>query len=577
MDKRTLLAFGLIGIIIFLMPHYFRWINPSPATDPFQIESIESAPIEELAPAPERVGSRIHETNQTSRDLATTGQSDQPAISSPDFDARSIRIETQLYSATITTRGGLITSWQLKDHTDWSGNQLELIGSGRGGLTTRMSGRSLDDLEFVPSLESLYLEGTEQGELTLTAALEGKRITKRIRFQGNRYRTEVALSAEGLTAEDWLSIGWDGALAQTEANSGEEGGMYGWGPTDRIVTLVGEEIEDWTTETINEEDVSMPSGRYVSWVVTRNAYFAASLMPRSEVIYDVHLAGSTQEGVSHYATEIKAQYPGEPLQFGMMIGPLSYDILEQQEIDLYGRPTGANLSELVQFGWAFVRPILRPMTILCIHAFSALHNVLPNYGFVIIVFSILVKVFLFPLTRKSTESMARMQELAPEMTALREKYANDQAKVNTAMMKLYKDKKVNPLGGCLPMVLQMPIMFSLFNLFRNAIELRQAGFVWWITDLSKPETLLVYGFDIHILPLLMSGAMFVQQKITMKDPKQAAMVYIMPVFMIWIFWSMSSGLVLYFTMYNLLSLFEQQAIKRYSGLDAPATATGGNH
>jgi YidC/Oxa1 family membrane protein insertase len=566
MDKRTLLAFGLIGIVIFLMPHYFRWINPPPVEYPFQIESSQIAPIDDLAPkisAPEQVGSMTRETNQAFRESSPSEQRAQPVISSPDFDVRSIRIETQLYTATISTRGGLITSWQLKEHADRFGGQLELIGPGRGGLTTRMSGRSLDDLEFVSSSGSLYLEGTEQAELTLTASVDEKRITKRIRFQGDRYRTEVALSAEGLTAQDWLSIGWDGALAQTEANSGEDEGMYGWGATDRIVTLVGEEIEDWTTETINEEDVSMPSGRNVSWVVTRNAYFAASLMPRSEVIYDVHLAGSTQDGASHYATEIKAQYPGEPIQFGIMIGPLSYDILEQQEIDLYGRPTAANLSELVQFGWAFIRPVLRPMTILCIHAFSALHNVLPNYGFVIIVFSVLVKVFLFPLTRKSTESMARMQELQPEIAALREKYASDQTKLNTETMKLYKDKKVNPLGGCLPMFLQAPIMFSLFNLFRNAIELRQAGFVWWITDLSKPETLLVYGFDIHILPLLMSGAMFVQQKMTMKDPKQAAMVYIMPVFMIWIFWSMSSGLVLYFTMYNLLSLFEQQALKRF--------------
>jgi YidC/Oxa1 family membrane protein insertase len=564
MDKRTLLAFGLIGIVIFLMPHYFKWINPPAVEDPFQIESSEIFPIEDPARinAPtERLDSA--ELSPPDRSPIESGSSVPATLPrTQDFIERSIQVETQLFVATISTRGGLITSWRLKEHVDPFGGQLELIGAGRGGLTTRMSGQSLDDSEFTPSSESLFLEGTDQAELTLTAEVDGKRVTKRIRFQGNRYRTEVALSAEGLTAQDWLSIGWDGALAQTEVRT-EGGGIYGGGQTDRIVTLVGEEIEDWTAETINEEDVSMPSGRNVSWVVTRNAYFAASLMPRSEVIYDVLLAGSEQDGVSYYATEIKAQYPGEPLQFGMMIGPLSYDILEQQEIDLYGGETAANLSELVQFGWAFIRPVLRPMTILCIHAFSALHNVLPNYGFVIIVFSVLVKVFLFPLTRKSTESMARMQELQPEMTALREKYAKDQTKLNTEMMKLYKDKKVNPLGGCLPMVLQAPIMFSLFNLFRNAIELRQAGFVWWITDLSKPETLLVAGFDLHILPLLMSGAMFVQQKMTMKDPKQAALVYIMPVFMIWIFWSMSSGLVLYFTMYNLLSLFEQQALKRF--------------
>ena len=166
--------------------------------------------------------------------------------------------------------------------------------------------------------------------------------------------------------------------------------------------------------------------------------------------------------------------------------------------------------------------------------------------------------------------MGKMQEIQPQMTALREKHANDQQKLNQEMMKLYKDQGVNPLGGCLPLFLQAPIMFSLFNLFRNAIELRQSGFLGWITDLSKPDSLTVAGFDLHVLPLLMASAMFVQQKITMKDPKQAAMVYIMPVFMIWIFWSMSSGLVLYFTMYNLLSLVEQQALKHFKTEAAPA-------
>jgi YidC/Oxa1 family membrane protein insertase len=423
----------------------------------------------------------------------------------------------------------------------------------------KMTGRSLDELEFVPSSTDLFLQGSDQSELTLTANVDGNRVTKRILFQGDRYRTEISLSAEGLSAQDWLSVGWDGSLAKTEGES-EQGGLYSQ-VKEMIVTLAGEEVEDWTVDAINEEGANMPSGHNISWVVTRNAYFTFALMPRDDVIYDVHLTGSVQGTQSHYGTMIRAQYPGEPLSFSMMVGPLSYSILERQETDLYGRETNANLGELVQFGWAFVRPVLRPMTILCIYGFSALHNVLPNYGFVIIVFSILVKVFLFPLTRKSTESMAKMQVLQPQMTALREKYGDNKEKLNQQMMKLYKDEKVNPLGGCLPMFLQMPIMFSLFNVFRNAIELRQTEFVWWITDLSKPESLSVAGFDVHILPLLMSGAMFVQQKMTMKDPKQAAMVYIMPVFMIWIFWSMSSGLVLYFTMYNLLSLFEQQALK----------------
>lgn len=568
MDKRTLLAFGLIGIIIFLMPHYFRLINPTPVEDPFLLEEEMVTPdaVQQQTPTAPPANLEAPATAITAIPEQTASTSAPTATAA--FDARDILVETDLYVATISTRGGLITSWRLKEYFDEFGETLELIGPGRGGLTSKLTGRSLDDLEFVPSTEAIYIQGDDQAELTLVTNVDGNRFAKRILFQGNRYRTELALEADGLSAQDWVSVGWDGALADTEGGT-EQGGMYAMA-TDLIVTLAGEEVEDWTVETINDEDVSMPSGRNLSWVVIRNAYFTSALMPRDDVIYDVHLTGAMADTRSHYGAEIRAQYAGEPLSFGLMVGPLSYRILKGQETDLYGRETYANLDELVQFGWAFVRPILRPMTILCIHAFSALHNVLPNYGAVIIVFSILVKVILFPLTRKSTESMAKMQEIQPQMSALREKYSDDQQKLNQEMMKLYKDQGVNPLGGCLPLFLQAPIMFSLFNLFRSAIELRQAGFIGWITDLSKPDVLMVAGFDLHVLPLLMSAAMFVQQKLTMKDPKQAAMVYIMPVFMIWIFWSMSSGLVLYFTMYNLLSLFEQQALKRFK-LD-PANA-----
>jgi YidC/Oxa1 family membrane protein insertase len=130
------------------------------------------------------------------------------------------------------------------------------------------------------------------------------------------------------------------------------------------------------------------------------------------------------------------------------------------------------------------------------------------------------------------------------------------------MMKLYKVEGVNPLGGCLPMVIQMPILFSLFNVFRGAIELRQSEFVFWITDLSQPDRFFIGGFEIHLLPLLMAVSTFFQSKMTMKDPKQAIMVYMMPVFMTWIFWSMSSGLVLYWTMFNGLTILQQQVMER---------------
>jgi len=137
-------------------------------------------------------------------------------------------------------------------------------------------------------------------------------------------------------------------------------------------------------------------------------------------------------------------------------------------------------------------------------------------------------------------------------------------------MKLYKEEGVNPLGGCLPLVLQMPIFISLYNLFGKTIELRQAPFILWINDLALPDEVLIGGFGLHVLPLLMAGSMFVQQKMTMKDPKQAVLVYMMPVMMIFIFWTMSSGLVLYWTIFNVLTIGQQLLVNYYKKEAAPS-------
>jgi YidC/Oxa1 family membrane protein insertase len=136
-------------------------------------------------------------------------------------------------------------------------------------------------------------------------------------------------------------------------------------------------------------------------------------------------------------------------------------------------------------------------------------------------------------------------------------------------MKLYKEEGVNPLGGCLPLLLQMPIFFSLYNLFGKTIELRQAPFMLWIQDLSLPDELLIAGFGLHVLPLLMSVSMLIQQKMTMKDPKQAFLVYMMPAMMIFIFWSMSSGLVLYWTIFNVLTIGQQLLVNHFKKEESP--------
>jgi YidC/Oxa1 family membrane protein insertase len=218
----------------------------------------------------------------------------------------------------------------------------------------------------------------------------------------------------------------------------------------------------------------------------------------------------------------------------------------------------------MNWGWAIIKPISRGV----LWALVGLHSVISNYGVVIIVFSLLVKVILWPLTRKSQVSMKKMSALQPEMAALKELHKNNSQAMNAAVMKLYKDRGVNPASGCLPLLLQMPVLYSLFVIFSSTIEFRQAPFLFWISDLSRPDIIAMLGFSIPmygahvtVLPIIMGISQFFMSKRTTTDPNQKMMIYIMPVFMLLIFNNLPSGLTLYYTLFNLLAILEQYLIK----------------
>jgi len=202
--------------------------------------------------------------------------------------------------------------------------------------------------------------------------------------------------------------------------------------------------------------------------------------------------------------------------------------------------------------------------------FQFLRMFIPNYGFVIIVFSLIIKIALHPLTRTSMKGMRKMQALTPMMNEIREKYKDDPQKMNAQVMNLYKEYGVNPAGGCLPLLLQMPILFALYSVFRSTIDLRQANFIWWIKDLSIPDAITKLPFTVPLfgmseisgLAVLMGITTFLQQKMTVTDPRQKAMVYMMPVMMTLIFNSLPSGLNLYYFVFNLLSIGQQMLFNR---------------
>ena len=550
MDRRTILAFVLIGIIIILTPYYMELVVGDRPRQP----DFSELPKSNL----ELERRRVREPEQKPVVSPERQQEPPPAREEAkqirDFTPKPVYVETDLFTATFSTAGGTLKSVVLKTYSDLDGNQLEIIKPGSSALGITLDDQSFEHLEFVPHREHISITGNEQTELIFRAESEGKTIEKRILFQANRYRSDMTLTVTGADRNSRTSLLWKGGLADTEGNP-EENSIY-----TMVVTSAGGEVDQWDVEDLGPNGDPLPSGT-ISWVGLKTKYFlAAFILPDGR--YEMNMTGenSPLSLEEHYETEIVAETNDTPLTLGLYFGPISYDLLRSQNQDLRGNFKELELDEIMDYG--FLRPIMKPVTIVVLKSFLALHNIIPNYGIVIIVFSILIKIVVFPMTHKSLVAAAKMQELQPKITALREKHGGDQQKVSQDMMKLYKEEGVNPLGGCLPMLPQMPILFSLFNVFSGAIELRQTEFAFWITDLSQPDRIFLGGFEVHVLPLLMAVSSFFQSKMTMKDPKQAAMVYIMPIFMTWIFWSMSSGLVLYWTMFNVLTLAQQKIMEK---------------
>jgi len=305
---------------------------------------------------------------------------------------------------------------------------------------------------------------------------------------------------------------------------------------------------------LKRDSVTAQSFGTVDWVSLRVKYFAAIMMPIGEPFRGAQMnGGAGVAGPARMNVATDRRLPageGGEISTDLFLGPVDYQILRSYERDL---------DKMMDFGFSIIKPISR----LVLTLFTWLHTFIPNYGLVIIIFSILVKIVVFPLTRKSYQSMHAMQELSPKMAEIRAKYKDDQEKMNKKIMNLYKEHKVNPLGGCFPLLLQMPIFWGLFIVFRTTIELRGEPFMLWITDLSLKDPYLV-------LPGLMAISMLIQQRAQLKDPKQRPMALMMPAVLFFVFRTFPAGLILYWTLFNVLSLLQTEFM---SGKKKPAEAT----
>ncbi len=564
-NRNTILAFALIGLILILVntDFYQRLVigdqPPKKSPDPAAAMKLDS--LQASGSAGESQDDPLQTEAGASAQISDRDRADQLQERAQE---KEIRIETPFYSATFSTVGGSAKSWQFKQYDGPDGGPVSLFENGMDNLVVQLpttedtlnTGRLNFAVDYQFN-EPLNLQAGEKRDLVFTRNIAAdKLIRKTYSFFADEYT--IRLKVEFVNLQDILNgyayvLRWQTGLASTEHHPADDMSYA------KAYSLANKELEEFDVEAKEYK----PGGNDdwpAQWAAARNKYFTVAIIPQGETAKGARYYGRASklnDQVVHKSYQLDLAMPlnrdrSFSQEFIVYLGPLDYKIVKN---------LGVGLEQIMNFGWKIIQPI----SILVLWTFTFLHKFIPNYGIVIIVFSILVKIVLHPLTKKSYQSMKEMQEIQPLMTEIREKYGKDAQRMNQEMMKLYKEHGVNPLGGCLPMLLQMPLLYALFIVFRSTIELRHAEFFWWIKDLSAPDTIFklpfslpLYGDLVNVLPIVMGVTMFIQQAMTMKDPKQKMMVYLMPIIMTLAFNTFPSGLNLYYTLFNLFSIIQQK-------------------
>lgn len=475
---------------------------------------------------------------------------------------REVVVETDVVRAVFTSRGGALKSWRLKSYQGVDKQGVDLVvlpqkGEALGPLTVA-NGNSEEPapVDFDIDTTQLNLRSpSESGSITFSSRGSSPlQLSKRLIFKGNSYRVEAELS--------WKNIGKKPIAITSEV-------MWGPGFFSGVAKQSAEVVSatSWvdgrrvTDDLASLKDAVTHSGQ-VSWTALQNLYFAAALLPETKETVATVRKGSQEQPVVSLVAPVQSLEPGGELsqRFAVYAGPKELDHLNA---------AGSDLSKIVDLGWfdALARPAL--------HLLRFLHRISGNYGVAIILLTVLQKIILHPLTAKSLRSMQAMKALQPKIAAISERNKNNAQKKQQEVMALYKKHGVNPLGGCLPMLIQIPIFVALYNALSSSVEMWHAPFLW-IKDLSRPDALFaidVWGlkdYPFNLLALLMGVSMFFQQKMSppsSSDPQQAKMMlYLLPTMFTFMFWAFPSGLVLYWLVNNILQMGQQQLLERQGKL-----------
>ena len=555
--KRNLLAVFLISIIIILTPKWMSLFAPK---------------------------ENINSNNPVSFKENASSFKKKPSSFSVDLNKKNflleknIYIETDLFIASLSNRsGGSFTAFKLKNYSsgyDINGIfndslNVELINENnfsscmpcirhKDGFSGEIS--FFDDLFNYNGNDSIFISSNDFHELLFTYKTNnGGIINKKILIRGNSYTLENSFDFSNINFNysDNIELAWIDGLLPTEKVENEDI------QNASFIAALGDDYEKFYYTNSDSIFYESLSGN-TSWVGIKNKYFLMSLIPNRLGSGAAHSYRSFSFG-NRNITPLYSAYISFPasnsfsLSSRLFLGPLDYNILKNEN-------TG--LENAISFGWTIIHPFSKGI----LFVLMFLKKYVNNYGVVLILFAFLIRILTGPLTKKAAISSQKMQKIQPQIKKIQKKFAKNPQKLNAETIALYRDNGVNPLGGCLPVLIQMPLLFSLFLVFRTTIEFRGADFFLWISDLSQPDSIFelpfsipLYGSYVCILPVLMSITMFIQQSYTISsstDKNQKLMMQSMSVVFFLIFNSFPSGLNLYYTISNVLNIFQQRSIKK---------------
>lgn len=480
--------------------------------------------------------------------------------------ARTVSVETDLYRITLSEKGAAVVGMTLKNYKETIEEDspykelvpTELMERNDPAVFTSFndgSGLQLSSAVFtLDGDERDVFVNEKPAELRFSyQLLSGLLIEINYRFSPDTYLIDVSVDLKNVQ-----SAPITGQLALGLENLFQKGKRtFGFlGPSG----MMDDSLEQIALKKIAEKS---PLEGHFQWIALEKPYFMSSLI-FNEPVQGKMVVSSSEDLVQNQLLFDLEPIPAggnTSLRYQLFMGPKKLSLLRQY---------GNGLDRAINFGWVDI--LAKP----CLWFMNFIYRFIPNYGVAIIILTIVTRLLFWPLARKSYKSMGEMRKLAPLMKEIREKYKDDKARVNQETMALYKTYKINPVSGCLPMVVQLPVFFALYRMLYQAIELRHAPFFGWIQDLSAPDRLFNFDFKIPfmeppygipVMTIIMGATMLLQQKMTPtpgSDPTQAKMMMLMPIVFMVIFINFSSGLVLYWLVGNLVAISQQYFTQKKS-------------